>query len=131
MDSLQLIDSERKFILVPISTILFVEEDDNKSSFYTLNYKYFHYFNFESIIEILLDNYNFIKTNRGIYVNIDNVVKYDSIDKWAFFEDEITDLSRRASIGNNYISKVKKYLGKEKDINYFPKLNMRALMNNT
>lgn len=129
-EQIQLLNQNNQLTMAIIQEILYVQETPSQSNFITFKETFFHYFDFDKFSE-LAKGHNFVKSNRGIFVNAERLRKYDQIDMWLYFQDHITENSIKAEVGQNYIGKFKKLLTKENSVDYNPKFNMRTLISQT
>ncbi|MCM3270881.1 LytTR family transcriptional regulator DNA-binding domain-containing protein [Paenibacillus elgii] len=118
--TIQLIDESGKLTHVLVKEILYAESVDGKSFFYTYDKVFTQIYGYEETL-LLFKDYNFDTSHRNVVINLDLIKKFDSELLWVYFDDEVSDSSRKARMKYVYKSIVTKILGSKNDVNYIQK----------
>jgi DNA-binding LytR/AlgR family response regulator len=102
-----------------LEDICYVSLEDRFIVYYTKDDAYYHLNKLEDILYVFMPE-GFEKLDRSIVANMANLTHYDSQYGKVFFDEEVTPQSTYAPVSPIYLGKVKKLLGKVKDVAVSP-----------
>lgn len=115
---LQTVNNKGEIQHIPINDILYIDMENETFEMVTKTGT-FKAFLPVQVLNTLLENYRFADLDRHTIVNVDKIVKYDSVDGILYFDDENEKLCLHVSLRK--LAKVAKNLDKDKDICYLKK----------
>jgi DNA-binding LytR/AlgR family response regulator len=105
-----------EIVWINIEEILYIIKSKKQFEYHTINSMYLHYNKDNMDIEDLLFNENFIMCDSKLVVNVPRVKKYDSYKNILYFEESISQSSKKVITIQERIKMFKKILGLENDV---------------
>jgi DNA-binding LytR/AlgR family response regulator len=128
-------NDQNEIVWVNIEDIIYIQKLKNKIEYHTIDASYLHHNKDQLEIEDLVFNHNFMMGDSRVVVNIPRVKKFDSYKMTLFFEDDVTQDSKKIITTQERLKMFKKILGSENDIvekdnlAFTPNYNKKPLTN--
>ena len=108
--------SDKSIYWLDIADICYSSMDGKRITYHTKDENFYQIINFDELLRLLTPEEGFEKLDRAVVVRMSNMTYFDSELGLAYFDEEVTKKSMFATIASGYIQKVKRLLGRDKDI---------------
>lgn len=99
-----------------IDEICYSSMEGRRITYHTKNEAFYQLQNFEDVLLLLTKERGYERLDRGIVVQMEKITYYNSEIRLLYFDDVIDKKSKFTTVAFDFLPKVKKLLGKIKDI---------------
>lgn len=109
--------SDKSIYWLKINDICFASIDGKRITYHTKDEIFYQINNFDELLRLLSPAEGFEKLDRAVVIHMSNVTHFDSQTGLVYFEEQVGRQSKFATVASGYIQKVKKMIGRDREIN--------------